>query len=252
VSQNQQHNTPQTPIKYSVPPGHAEIKSFQIPSATTITKVNTIQDDNAQRKGNPVPPQQQQQASLVLTSPGSAIRSSSPGMGPGKAYITPAASTMSMTRQQQQQHHAQTELFHKTAEGLIRVLPKEEHVPGSKGHVSIKRHSLESNLYYNSLLQFFCTQDPAQPPRVDINVSMAHAAAAANSKGRLPMHDQYPSIPVRLSQYALGHSVSTRLFLNSYLRILEKVIYSRHDIGIFREKCASFQRLCQLPLMNMS
>jgi hypothetical protein len=101
--------------KYGAPiVGQTEIKNFQIPSATTITKVNTGQEEAMQRKNNPMT----SQPSIMLSSPvtSSSIRSISPIVVGPKTYMTSAPS-MSMTRQQQQQHHAQTELFHKAAEG---------------------------------------------------------------------------------------------------------------------------------------
>lgn len=51
--------------------------------------------------------------------------------------------------------------------------------------------------------------DSAQPPRVDINVSMTHAAASS-PKGRLLVgqHEQYQSMPSRMPQYTLAESVS--------------------------------------------
>ncbi|XP_035714893.1 protein split ends isoform X4 [Folsomia candida] len=169
--------------KYGAPNvshGQGEIKNFQIPSATTITKVNTGQEEAMQRKNIIMT----SQPSIMLSSPVTSLRSVSPNVMNAKTYMS-ATPSMSMTRQQQQQHHAQTELFHKSAEGLIRVAPKDE----QQIHGVKNMHSVP--------------QEIVQPPRVEINVN-AHAVASAQSpKGRITGHDQYQSMSSSMPQYTL-------------------------------------------------
>jgi hypothetical protein len=98
---SQQHLNPPTAHSQS------EINSFQIPKATTITKVSTGEDESPPRK--PV---------AMLTHSGVILPSNHGPSGPANG---PKPPTGAMTHQQILQHQAQQDLFRRSAEGLIHV-----------------------------------------------------------------------------------------------------------------------------------